>query len=217
MSWPKVHDEFETVELLRQGWSISRFGDGEFKLIDHKDQCREPRNQKLARDLRDTLTKPHDRLLVAIPTMDPKGAKYESWQRHLKRFDELLQPRLPEYYSAFISRPDSAQWIRTSEYAHAFASVWRGKKVAIVCEADGSALRAVAPIAREYRYFECPSHGAYAASGEIMERIRGYAPEVAILSCGPAATVMARRLSRTGIQAIDFGSGGAFLAKLLRE
>jgi hypothetical protein len=40
-------------------------------------------------------------------------------------------------------------------------------------------------------------------------------PDIAILSCGMTATCLANRLSKHGIQAIDFGSGGSFIAKLL--
>lgn len=217
MSWPKVQDEFATIAKIREGFSVARFGDGEFKLIDFKDQVREPRNSMLARELRRILTKPDSRCLVAIPTMNPDGAKIENWSKHRKRFEQLMSPRIPTYYSAFISRPDSAQWIRCTDYARQYQRVWAGKRVVVVCEAEGSALRAIECGAREIVHIECPTHRTYKTLPTLIPSILKHKPELVILSCGPAATCAAHRLATMDIQAIDFGSGGAFLAKLLTE
>lgn len=216
MSYPPVHDEFETLALLKRGYSIARFGDGEFKLMDGKDQIREPANASLAAELRHILRTPTEMCLVGIPTMDKKGAKYKSWIRHEERFAKILRRARHEMYSAFISRPDSAPWIRTRNYAEGMQSLWAGKYVAVVCENGGSALRAVTPAARHVEYHECPTHRTYSQIEKFEQAIVDSRVDIAILSCGPAATCLANRLSKRGIQAIDFGSGGSFIAKLLR-
>lgn len=211
--WPKVVGEFETIRRVLEGFSIARIGDGEFKLAFRKSYRREEANPTLARELRDILTNPRPQCLPAIPTMDPKGAKYESWARHEQRFKRLLSADV-QYYSSFISRPDSAQWIMVREYAELFQKVWAGKWVAMVCEPDNSMLGVVHKTAKTVTYIQCPSNGAYALIDNFERLILRSRAEVAILSVGPTATCLANRLSNR-IPTIDAGSCGGFLRKLL--
>lgn len=219
MSWPAVFNEFETLRMLQQGYSIARFGDGEFKMMDGAGYVREPPNKKLAHELRQVLRNPHPKCLRGIPTMDPRSPKYPTWQKHLGRFTRLMRRARGPFYSAFISRPDSAPWIRTKEFALDFEKLWRGKRVAILCEKEGGALRAITNRpGTSWWHVECPSHKAYAEIDRFEDVIAGMVkPDIAILSCGMTATCLANRLTRHGIQTIDFGSGGSFIAKLLAE
>lgn len=213
VNWPNVIGEFETISRLLDGLSISRCGDGEAKLAFGKGYRREQPNTALARELRDILTIPNANCLVGIPTLDPMGAKYESWIRHEERFLQLLSPEM-KYHSAFISRPDSAQWIMCREYAEEVQKLWAGKKAAVVCEPDNSMLGLIRETARETNHIECPSSGAYAMIKQFRAAILKLKPDVAILSVGPTATCLAHRLSNR-VQAIDIGSAGGFLRKLL--
>jgi hypothetical protein len=215
-----VQDEWRTLsELTTNGKSIARFGDGEFKMMDGAGYVREPPNKKLAAELRNILRHPHPNCLVAIPTMDPAGAKVRSWLRHRDRFARILRKsHVKDFYSAFISRPDSAQWIRTREFALEFAKLWADKRVAVLCENESGTLRAIDAVkVTELYHVVCPSHEAYKRIDEFEQEIAKYKPQVAILSCGMTATCLANRLTKRGIQAIDFGSGGSFIAKLLME
>jgi len=218
MSYPEVFNEWETVRMLQQGYSISRFGDGEFKMMDGAGYVREPPNKKLAHEMRQILRNPPPRLLRAIPTMDPRGPKYPTWKKHTERFTHLLRRTKGPFYSAFISRPDSAPWIRTREFAEEFVKVWYGKKVAVLCEETSKTSTLVErtlAVGPEARIIYCPSHKAYANIDVYEEKIVEWAPEIAILSCGMTATCLAARLARRGIQAIDFGSGGKYLLECL--
>src|SRR5689334_5478065 len=116
IEYPPVAGEFETVAKLLEGYSIARFGDGEFKLIDGQGYFREPANEKLSAELLEVLQRPAANCLVAIPTMDPRGAKYDGWIRHQARFARIIVSvssalSVVKYYSAFVTRPDSAPWI----------------------------------------------------------------------------------------------------------
>jgi hypothetical protein len=212
-NYPEVHGEWETLRQLQQGFSIARFGDGEFKMMDGAGYVREPPNKKLAAELRSTLRSPHRNCLVAIPTMDSRGDKYASWSRHKERFAKILRRARGPFYSAFISRPDSAQWIRTLEFAVEVRELWRGRKIAVLCEKESGTLRALAD--QTFDHIVCPSHKAYAHIDHFERELAELKPDIAILSCGMTATCLANRLARRGIQAIDFGSGGSFIAKLL--
>ncbi len=213
--YPKVHDEWATLRKLQEGFSIARFGDGELKMATGKEYVREPKNRAMARELISILEKPHANCLVGIWSLNPESPKYASLVRHKERFRAVLSPKV-EYYSSLISRPDSAPWIRTREYALEFQKLWTGKNVVLVCEAESGARRAVRT-AHDLTVYECPSYRAYRLIDDMESVIAAAKPDIAILSCGPTATCLANRLSKRGIQAIDFGSGGAFIAKLLDD
>jgi hypothetical protein len=214
MTYPRVLGEFETMAKVAQGFSLARFGDGELKMVYGAGYSREPGNEKIAAELGTILREPNGSCLPAIPTMDPGGPKYRNWMRHADRFEAVLdQERL--YYSAFVSRPDSSPWINTREYAELVASIWSGKRAAIVCERNGSMLKTARLHARRTKQVECPRFGAYAVIDELEQAVIDAEPDVAILSAGPTATCLANRLAARGIQAVDLGSAGGFLRKLL--
>lgn len=217
MSYPKVIGEMDTIRMLQAGYSISRFGDGEFKMIDGAGYVREPPNKKLANELRNILRKPPETLLRAIPTMDPAGAKFATWKKHKERFSGLLRGSKGVFYSAFISRPDSAPWIRTREFAEEYVKLWKDKKVWLLAEADSKALTLMGRTAGSVFHTVCPSHKAYKLIDEYEAVCVDEQPDVAILSCGMTATCLAARLARRGIQAIDFGSGGKYLLECLSD
>jgi hypothetical protein len=214
--YPKVRDEWATLKKLQEGLSIARFGDGELKMATGKEYVREPASRNMARELMEVLTKPHKKCIVGIWPYNPESPKYESMSRHRERFKQVLSPDV-EYYSSLISRPDSAPWIRTREFALEFQKLWAGKKVALVAEELSGAARLLAPHLSHDAHIVCPRTRAYRQITEFESRILQMKPDIAILSCGPTATCLANRLAKRGIQAIDFGSGGSFLAKLLKD
>lgn len=213
--YPKVHDEWATLKKLQEGLSIARFGDGELKMATGKEYVREPANRKMAKELSSILTKPHKNCLVGIWPLNPESPKHESLNRHRERFKAVLSPNV-EYYSSLISRPDSAPWIRTREYALEFQKLWAGRRVALLCERDSGALRALSAAA-SIDHVECPHEKAYSKIDWFEKQVLRNAPDIAIMACGPTATCLAHRLAKKGLQAIDFGSGGSFLAKLLAD
>lgn len=215
--YPRVIGEEQTVEeLFNHRLSIARFGDGELKMMEGQGYVREPANPALAAMLSWAFTARVAGCLVAIPTMNRAGPKYESWARSEKRFLRHLDP-LRAYYSAFISRPDSAPWINTATYARAYQRLWLGKRAVVLCEKDGSAYRAVKIGSREVVHVRCPRHEAFSQLNTLENQILDASPEIAILSCGATASILAVRLAQLGVQAIDFGSGGSFIAKLLSQ
>jgi hypothetical protein len=216
-SYPPVYGELATLDAILAGKSIARFGDGELKLIDGAGYVRQSASPKLAAELRSILHSPHENCLAAIPTLDPNGPKYFNWLRHRDRFARVLDSgRAPiPYYSAFVTRPDSAPWIYTVSFARRFEQVWRGKTVAVLSEAGNSIVDVALPAARKLKLICCPSREAYDEIDVLEKAVVRAKPEVALLSCGPTATCLANRLSARGIHAVDIGSAGGYLRKLL--
>lgn len=215
LPWPHVLTEWETLRAVAAGQSLARFGDGELKLLHGAGQVREPAQPALAEELRLVLQSVDARCLAAVPTMDPRGAKYHNWQRHHARFLGCLD-MARTYGSAFVSRPDSAPWIRTPAYAQALVALWEGKRVALVSEPGVAIYRAVALTAPEgWVHISCPHQETYRQLDHIEAAVHAAQPAMALLSCGPAATCLAYRLAIRGIQALDIGSAGGFLLKEL--
>lgn len=215
MEYPSVFGEFETIAAVRKGRSLSRLGDGEFGIAFGSGYCREPKNARLTEEVRSVLLTPTQNCLVGIPTMDPAGDRYWNWSRHKDRYAALLQGRRGKLYSAFIGRPECAQWIDNKGYVQAVADLWKDKHVAVVCEAEGSILKALYYGARKIDHIECLFREAYSEIDAYERAVAELNPEIAILCAGPTATCLANRLQRRGIQAVDLGSAGKFLTRWL--
>ena len=214
MSYPRVLDEHETIRAVSKGRSLARLGDGEIKIAFGHGYAREPKNPKLTAEIRQVLLTPNRGCLVGIPTMDPQGVRYWNWKRHIARYETLI-PTNGRYYSAFTGRPECAQWIDNREYVQSVANLWRDKRVAVVCEADGSMLTAVGFGARQIEHIECPFREAYAVIDRLEQAVVDARPDIAILAAGPTATCLANRLQARGVQAVDLGSGGKFYSRWL--
>jgi hypothetical protein len=214
LTYPKVHSEEETIHTVSTGMSLARLGDGELKLILGGSALREPANSDLGAELRSVVRRPTPGCIVGIPTLNISGPKYENWRKHADRFCSVLHPDI-QYYSAFVSRPDSAPWIRTVEYAKSVERLWHGKRVTVVCEPSGFMLRTVGRTAKHLAHIECPRSGAYAHIDWIAKRVIRTAPDVVIMAAGPTATCLAVRFAREGLQAIDLGSAGRFIYQML--
>lgn len=214
-SWPVVLDEFETIKKVGKGYNIARFGDGELKMIHGSGYVRQTGSIKLATELHDVLTEPHQKCIVGIPTMNPESPKWANWSRHRERFMRVLSPSVT-YYSAFISRPDSAPWIETKAFAQSVEKLWRGKRTVVLCERKGSIFRAVSPAAGKAIHVECPFQQSYDIIDQLERRILDHSPEFVVMSCGPSATCLANRFAGKGVHAIDIGSAGQFLLRNLK-
>lgn len=217
MRYPLVLNEFSTIDAVASGMSIARFGDGELKVVYGYGYVREEPNTKLTQEIREVLLNPHPTCLIAIPTMDPAGPKYENWIRHQRRFSRVLSPKRV-YMSAFISRPDSSPWINTLDYAQRAQKIWAGKRVVIVSEAKNSLLHTARLAAHKTTHVGCPRFGAYAVIDELEEKAAAAydgKPDVILISAGVTATCLANRLAKRGLHAVDLGSAGGFLYKLL--
>lgn len=224
--WPACADEFATIQKCSEGYSLARFGDGELKLMHTQGYAREPPSAALAEELRAVLLAPDERCIVGIPTMDPNGPKYSfiepannaasGWVRHRPRFLKILESTtVAQYYSAFVTRPDSSPWIKTLTYAKQVEALWKGKRTVVVCEKENSLLGVVHKSAAKTTHIRCQSHQAYSTISRLEDTCAALEPEVVIASAGPTATCLANRLAKRGIQTLDLGSIGGWLRLLL--
>jgi hypothetical protein len=215
--YPRVFGEFETIKAVAKSRSLARLGDGEVGIAFGHGYCREPQNPKLTEEIRSVLFTPNPGCLVGIPTMDPTGVRYWNWSRHELRYAGLLANSKVQYYSAFIGRPECAQWIDNKDYVLKVAALWKDKHAAVVCEAGGSMLWAVQHGSAKITHIECPFREAYSVIDQLEQAVVDAKPDIAILAAGPTATCLANRLQARGIQAVDLGSGGKFYTRWLES
>lgn len=215
--WPQVVGEFETVRKIKKGFSIARFGDGEFGLLDDGKSLRRMRwepDEALTEELRQIIANPHPKCLIGIPTMDPKGDKYDNWKRHKSRYKKWLVQSGRRHFSAFISRPDcGTAWLENAEYANVVRSIWRGKRIALVSEPYNKIFIDMRIAGERVSHIDCPMYDAHKHRDEYEQAILEINPEIAILSLGAAATVLANRMAGHGIHTVDMGSVGGFLQR----
>lgn len=211
--YPTVQSEEDTLEAAHRGVSIARYGDGEYNHCFGKKNVSQPADPGLTKELREVLLSNDPRFLPCIPNVFSKSPKRDAWMKYTgPDILGLLAPRI--YGSSFISRPDSAPWIDTPAYWERIRDLWRDKDVVLAIGTERSLRIGMMPEAASVRVVQCPSgqkgDGAYAKIDEIEEEI-GRPTGPAILCLGPTATVLAARLARKGVHALDLGHVGMFM------
>lgn len=214
-AYPFVREEYATIRAVLDGKSLARFGDGELKMMQGGEYKREPANASMASELKNVITFRHPAIIVGIPTMDLAGPKGKNWLRHEERFMQELVSHM-EYYSAFVSRPDSAPWINHVGYALLVERLWARKTVVLLAEERSSLYNAMSISAKRVHHIACPHAQAYSQIAAFEDDIIHKGIDTVVLSAGPTATCLAFRLALKGIHAVDLGSAGGFLNKLLR-
>lgn len=209
-----VVGEEETLDAVCSGMSIARYGDGELNNLEGK-KCVP---QLMVPGLQDELKKiiaarPDGKCIVGIPYVSGRmpPEKHASWSHYIPRFRPFLNPK-KKYYSAFITRPDSAPWIATKEYFDKVNSLWRDKEVALVWGGYRSLypdfLRKTG--AAKVHSVIVSYEDAYAQIDDTERRVLATGAKVVLLCAGPTATCLAYRLSVHGVHAIDLGHIGLF-------
>ena len=209
--YPHVADEDNTVFLLRSGQSIARFGDGELKLCLGHNCISQDHTPKLEKALRNVLRNTSPTLLVGIPNIVSKTPKIEFWGKYtLPKYVNLLNPDM-EYFSSFITRPDSAPWIDRPDYWQSIQRLWAGEDITIV-RAEGKGLRDHhLKAAKSITEILCEEKNAFDHYHSLIEKVKKVNNRVVILCCGPTATVMAAELDEDAYHALDLGHMGMFL------
>lgn len=211
LCYPNVRGELETLERVCAGASIGRYGDGELKLMLGRDCVSQRADPKLQRELCDLLYMKETTALMGIPTLDKRSPKYGNWEKLSHKFCTFLRPER-EYYSAFISRPDSAPWTNTPEFFDMVEGLWKGQAVVFVGNNERSLKKEflLQTGATKVTWVPCPYRDAYTAINRIEREVMELEAQRVILCAGPTATCLAERLAKKGKHAIDLGHIGMF-------
>lgn len=209
--YPSVVGELDTLNLVCEGASIGRYGDGELKLMLGRDCVSQKFEPKLQAELQDLLDAKTTSALMGIPTLSLMSPKYGNWFRLSHKFLPFLRESR-RYYSSFITRPDSAPWTNTKEFFDKVQSLWVDQHVVFVGNNERSLKKEflLQTGASKVSWVPCPYRDAYTAINRIEREVMEIDAKRVLLCAGPTATCLAERLAKKGKHAIDLGHIGMF-------
>lgn len=221
--YPRIHSIEETLdELLNGNKSLCRFGDGEFACISGNLRAKFTTKYvgMLAERLKEVLTSSDDDIMVAIADnygdlsgyMPQSRREIRSYMtRQVREEHAGLLDKERIYYNAYITRPfmflyqDMEQ---LASYMKRFRQLWDGKK-AVIIEGRNTGFGVGNDLldnCLEVKRIIAPAIDAYDKYDEIMDvAIKQDEDSLYLIALGPAATVLAYDLAKTGRRAIDIG------------
>lgn len=216
----KVKSLEETIsEIINHKKSISRFGDGEFRLILPNENLKfQEENQLLTERLKQVLTSHLENHLVAIPESfhSVKAFKLNVkyfWIGFINKYGNQLSRYLSKektYGNAFISRfyLDYENKSQVEKTIKNLKKIWQNKDVLII-EGEFSRLGIGNDLFDEVSSLQrliCPSKNAFSHYTEILEKAKKLGKDkLVLIALGPTATVLSYDLARAGFWAIDIG------------
>lgn len=209
MNYPKVMTEDETIDRALSGQSISRFGDGELRLALGRASVSQVAASPLRGELV-TILRNKGPALVCIPNVHSATPNDRTWANYATAdYVRLYGPG--EFGSSFVTRPDSAPWIDRPDYWEKVSKLWADRDAVLVAGSPAKSFGAGAlASARSVRLVIAPERDAYSAIDRLAEEI-GKPSGPVLLCAGAAATVLAARLARRGVWALDLGHMGHFM------
>jgi glycosyltransferase family protein len=220
---PMIKTIDETLDTVLQAkCSLSRFGDGEFSVmncsrIHFQNPCPE-----LAQRLKEVIASDISGLLIALPDCFGPLDNYlppviNFWRKWMSRKRQMAYSSLDmnrTYHNAFFTRvymlynKTDEHYIRCSEYYEKIKKIWAGRDVAI-CEGEGTRFGMFNDLldgAKSISRIICPARSAFDKYDQILSAANDISPDTLVLiALGPTATVLAYDLCNAGYQAIDIG------------
>ncbi len=217
---PIIQSVDETLKKLQEGYSMSRYGDGELNMILGRNfstfQC--PDTELITR-LKEILRSSLPKHLVCLPDIYGdfvnKNEEHISWfRRHLaeggRKYDYRLFDMDKEYYNTFITRPYK-DYIDKSEAKERFLSLrrlWQDRDITII---EGEKTRFgvgnnLISNASSCERILGPAVNAFEKYKELLaQAVQTDKNRLILIALGQTATVLAYDLARQGFQAWDIG------------
>lgn len=217
----------ETFEMIRQGKTIIRFGDGELRLLMEVGEAGfQKRNPGLEKDLKEIFSSycsgKEKRLLLCMPgalSRSPREYKMTKevsfwWFTFVLKYFENLKNlffscKRNIFGEAYITRPYYA--VQNVDFAkfvfEEFKDVFKGKRLLII---EGRLTRFgvgndLLIGAKSVRRILGPEIDAYDRVDELFERAKIEECDIVLIALGPAAKVLAYRLNKIGFCCLDAG------------
>lgn len=224
LSRVKIMNVQETLNyLMDKKCSISRYGDGEFKLMVDEQSLRfQPYSDELRNKLIDTMKNRPDDLLICVPHAfnnvyeynDRAQQFWKNWRWfHLPEVVQKLREYCGSNYqfgNTLITRPyiDYRGSKNAEMVFPLLKKIWDGREILIV---EGAETRLgigndLFDNAKSIKRILAPNKNAFSVYDKLITAVKeNYSGELILLALGPTATVLAGDLCREGMQAIDVG------------
>lgn len=218
--YPNVLSTTETLnEIINNGKSISRFGDGEYNLLmkgRKKGNIFQKKNKKLKLRLEEILNSKKDNILICISPIKSKGNYHENpefkkkfgyfmemyWLANWEELKEILKN--DNYGNALISRKD----VFNENQLENIKQIWNNKDIVFVYSKTGR-FEKDDRLFNNIKSFEeifIPALNAFDKYDDILkECLTKEKNKLFLIAGGPTATILAYDLSNLGYQALDIG------------
>lgn len=216
---PIVKGTDETIDKLVNGRiSISRYGDGEFALMNGKDLMFQPYYEELSERLKFIITSNEKNHIVGIPNVFESLEIYtdkskEYWSKYLNLNISKIYKMLDKnkkYYDAQVTRLyiDTKDKYKVKNRFDKIKTIWEDKDIVIV-EGGKSRLgigNNLFDSAKSISRIICPSKDAFSKYSQIIDEVRKQdKSKLILIALGPTATVLSYDLAKDGYHAIDIG------------
>ena len=214
-----VSKENTLNEIIKYNKSISRFGDGEFKLIFGSGIHFQKYDYNLSKRLFEILNTNEKKLLIGIffpfqkkkinTFMNSTAKFWKKWIYNYRfRMFNILKKK--KYYSADISRfyiplKDKS---KVNSYIQKLKKIWEGRDVLII---EGEKTRVgigndLLNNTKSIKRILCPNGNAYIIYDKILKSaLKTDKNNLILIALGPTASILAYDLTKFGYQAIDIG------------
>lgn len=216
---PSIKSIEETINyIIENRASVSRYGDGEFKLINGLDIAFQKNNNELQKKLASVLKVKEDKFIVCIPDVFSSLNQYADeprayWKLHMAKYRKewcrVLNLNI-NYGNAFISRCyySFKDKNNSEKYFNLLKKIWNDRNIVLV-EGAKSRLGIGNDLFNNVKGIErilVPEINAFNKYDEIINEVKKLSKDkLILLAAGPTATVLAYDLYKEGYQAIDIG------------
>lgn len=219
MRKPNILSVDATLDLIiRERYSISRNGDGEFLIMLGEGIPFQKADARLAAMLREAMAARCERYISALPNIFNGYGRFNKFARDwydyylkIKRYDCYRFAKADVYGDAFISRfyMDLVDKSSSRRQVDRLKQIWAGRDVVLV-EGRESRLGVNNDLfagARSMLRILGPAENAFEFYEPLMNKVResASADTLILLALGPTATAMAYQLAKEGYQGVDIG------------
>ena len=220
--YPEIEEIEATIEKVKSGKSLVRFGDGEFSLMFGEERpdfqhC----NDELKHRLREIILSEEENILIGIADNYGSLLNYSTWaaddiraymtrEIRSQHLSVLKKDRI--YENAYISRPyvlyGDKDTSNPKKRFEALQTIWEGKHI-VILEGEKTRLGIGNDLFGNVKSIErviCPAENAFSKYNEILEYIMTQdKSKMYLLALGPTATVLGYDMAKAGFWAIDVG------------
>ena len=216
---PLVASTEETIDkIIKDKSSVSRYGDGEFLIMEGNGIGFQSYSDQLSNRLKEIIISQQKDHIVCVPDvfndlnrLNDRAKSYWAYYISLNRsrICRLLDMN-KYYYDSLMSRfyIDYKDKGKSSVFFKKIKNIWNERDIVIV-EGEKSRLGVGNDLFRNSKSIKriiCPSQNAFSKYSEILNEVKKQdKTKLILIALGPTATVMAYDLSIIGYQAIDIG------------
>lgn len=215
-----IVDTNETIDyIVRNKVSVSRFGDGEYRIMHHSCNGFQRYDRMLSERLKEVLYSISENHIVCIPyafkndgELTYKARKF--WHRYIVNHRNFIGNITPKrvFFDASFTRfyIDNENKTHVPQIVHSLKRIWENRNLYII-EGEFSRLGVGNDLfdnAKSVKRVLCPAENAFEEYDKILMTVKRLVPvqdSLVLCALGMTATILAYDLSQLGYWAIDIG------------